>query len=87
MEALKSGDVSDEEIVQAKGQALGGLAMAQETALGRAWYAGFYELAGLEYGYGDRLVKQIGRLDKEDVVRAARKYLDNYTLVLLKPKK
>ncbi len=87
VEALKAGSVSDEELVRARGLALGDLALEQETAFGRAWYAGFYEMSGLGADYGARLVKQIERLDRKDLIKAARKYLDNYTLVMLKPQK
>jgi len=87
VEAVKTGNISDDEVVRAKGLAAGDLSLAQETALGRAWSAGFYELMGLGADYGVKVSKQIEKLDKSDMVKAARKYLGDYTLVTLKPDK
>jgi len=82
---LREGRITDEELVRAKGAAVGEISLSRETSLGRAMSAGVFELMGLSTGYGDYVARQIEKLDRRDVAKAAERYMDKYTLVVLKP--
>ena len=73
-----------EEVERAKGFAAGLDGMTQESARDRAWYAGLYETLGLGADFGARLERQMDGLGKGDMVAAANKYMDKFTLVVLK---
>ena len=85
VESVRKGDFSESELRAAKEKAAGSVLMEGEGSVGAAWLAGFYEMNGAGALYQDELAALVGRLGKDDVVRAARKYLDKYTLVVLKP--
>lgn len=85
VESARKGDFSESELRAAKEKAAGSVLLEGEGSVGAAWLAGFYEMNGAGALYQDELAGLVGRLGKDDVVRAARKYLDKYTLVVLKP--
>jgi zinc protease len=85
VELLKAGSIMPEEVERAKGYARGEYGMGRELAGDRAWNAGLYETIGLGADFGTRLEKQMDGIGKSEMVMAANKYLDKYTLVVLKP--
>lgn len=82
---LKEGGIDPEELDRARGRAIGEICIRRETTLDRAWSSGLYEFFGLGADYGSKLVRQLEKLEKADVVNAAGRYLDKYTAVMLKP--
>ena len=84
VDLLRAGSIMPEEVERAKGFAAGLDGMTQESARDRAWYAGLYETLGLGADFGTRLERQMDGLGKGDMVAAANKYMDKFTLVVLK---
>lgn len=81
---LREGGIGPEELDRARGRVIGEICLRGETTVDRAWSSGLYEFFGLGADYGSRLVGQLEKLGKADVVHAADKYLDKYTAVMLK---
>ena len=84
--AVRQGSFTDDDLARAKARLLGGMSLTGSTALERAWDAGWGELFGLGPDYTERLERQIEGQGRSDVTRAADRYMDDYTLVLLRPR-
>jgi zinc protease len=84
---VKTSGIGQEELARARGRVIGEMSIRRETALERAWSCGLYEFLGLGADYGTTLARQIEKLGSADLVKAAGKYLDRYTAVMLKPLK
>jgi zinc protease len=78
--------VGDDELRRAKGYLLGRYAMDRRTNERLAWYLAFYELAGVGADYPERYRRAIDAVTALDVQRAAERYLDRPTTVVLRPR-
>jgi len=86
VQGVWDGPITDEELVRAKNRVKGRWLLKGQTNLEQARRLAVGELSGLGYGfYGDTYVKQIERVDSEDVLAAAREYLENPAKVIQRP--
>lgn len=85
VERIRSGRVSEGELDRAKAYLLGQFALDRRTNARLAWYAAFYEAAGVGHDFGDRYVRAIEAVSADDVLRVARVYLTSPTVVRLEP--
>jgi len=85
VDALRAGGPSDEEMDRARASVIGDIDLAAADPAKEAWRTGLYELMGLGPDYGERLAEEIQRLDADDVREAAARYLEKYTLVIIRP--
>lgn len=85
VERVRSERVTADELRRAKGYLLGNYAMDRRTNARQAWYLAFYELQGVGIDFPARYRRAIGAVTVEDVLRAARTYLDDRTVVVLGP--
>jgi zinc protease len=83
----KKGDISDSEFRTAIEQIVALHAQENVTIADQARTAAIDELLGLGYDYDKKFDAEIRAVTKDDVVRAANKYLTNSVLVTTSPKK
>lgn len=83
---LKREFVSPEELRRARVKVEALYERRRETVQGQAYYLGYYEALG-DYRLADRYVENLYRVTREDIRRAAEKYLDldRCSLVFYKP--
>jgi zinc protease len=86
---MKSGSVSDQELRDAKDYLIGSFPRRLETSRKIADFLAAVQYYQLGDAYIDRYKEYIGTVTKDDVIRVARKYLDdrNYVLVIVGNKK
>lgn len=87
VKAVEEGKFSHEELERGKEFALGDAEFSAESAEGTARYAGLYAISGVGRDYRESLRKQFLHIGKEDVVKAAEKYLNANALVIMRPRK
>jgi predicted Zn-dependent peptidase len=85
VERIRSERVSEGELDRAKAYLLGQFALDRRTNARLAWYAAFYEAAGVGHDFADRYVRAIEAVSADDVLRVARAYLTAPTVVRLEP--
>ena len=85
VERIRSERVSEGELERAKAYLLGQFALDRRTNARLAWYAAFYEAAGVGHDFADRYVRAIEAVSADDVLRVARAYLTSPTVVRLEP--
>jgi zinc protease len=85
VERIRSERVSEGELDRAKAYLLGQFALDRRTNARLAWYAAFYEAAGVGHDFADRYVRAIEMVSADDVLRVARTYLTSPTVVRLEP--
>jgi predicted Zn-dependent peptidase len=73
------------EVERAKSYLLGQLALDRRTNARLAWYAAFFESAGVGHDFAGRYVRQVEAVTAADVQRAARSYLVAPAVVSLGP--
>ena len=83
----KAGKISPEEFRTAVQMVISLHAQENTTIAGQARQAALDELFGLGHDYDKTFDARIGAVRLEDVVRAARKYLNHYVLVTTSPQK
>lgn len=80
--------VSDEELENAKNNAIGKRQFYRETNLLEAILDGYYEFIGLGCDFEEKLINNIKSVTKEQILEVAKKYFSNYSaLCVLAPKK
>ncbi len=80
--------ISDEELENAKNNAIGKRQFYTETNLSEASLIGYYELLNLGYDFEEKLINGIKSVTKEDLISAAEKYFATPSvLCVLAPKK
>ncbi len=80
--------ISDEELENAKNNAIGKRQFYSETNLLEASLKGYYEFLGLGFDFEDKLIDSIKTVTKEDIINTAKKYFAvNNALCVLAPKK
>jgi predicted Zn-dependent peptidase len=76
-----------DELTRAKAYVLGALAMDRRSNARQAWYLAFFELAGAGWDFPERYAAAIDAVTAADVTRAARRYLERATVVVVVPAK
>ncbi len=80
--------ISDQELEDAKNNAIGKRQFYQETNLLEASLKGYFEFLGLEYTFEEKLVENIKSVTKEMIIQTAKKYFSKPSaLCVLAPKK
>jgi len=85
VERIRSERVTEGELDRAKSYLLGQFALDRRTNARLAWYAAFYEAAGVGHDFADRYVRAIEAVTADDVLRVAGTYLTSPTVVRLEP--
>lgn len=79
--------ISDEELENAKNNAIGKRQFYQETNLLEASLKGYYEYLGLGFDFEDKLIEKMKNVTKEDIINTAAKYFSKpNALCVLAPK-
>lgn len=80
--------VTDEELNNAKNNAIGKRQFYYETNMSEALTCGLYQYWGFDTDFEDKLVEKIKNVKKEDIMRVAQKYLSAHNaLTVLAPEK
>ena len=80
--------ITDEELENAKNNAIGKRQFYQETNLLEASLKGYYELLGLGYDFEEKLINAIQSVTKEQILETAKEYFSgNSALCVLAPDK
>jgi predicted Zn-dependent peptidase len=82
---IKDELVSGEELARAKSFCLGSFALDHQQNSRQAWHLGWYELLGLGFDFDSIYPSLVEQVTSEDVRRAAKKYFNCHTLVVLRP--
>ena len=86
IERIKSVSVSSDELEAAKRRLIGHYLLERETSKGRAFNLALQEMLGSGYHADLLTVDRIKKVTREDVLRVARLYLTNYTLLVARPR-
>lgn len=88
MKKIMTEIISDEELENAKNNAIGKRQFYQETNLLEATLKGYYEFLGLKYEFEDKLIGNIKSVTKEMIIKTAEKCFSTpNALCVLAPKK
>lgn len=89
IERIKNAPVSDEELARAVNNVIGRRQIALQSPWARAENIALNDLYGLGYDYDPQYVKKISKVTSEQVLQAARKYLntDRTAIVKILPEK
>lgn len=80
--------ISDEELKNAKNNAIGKRQFYSETNMLEANFMGYYEFLGLGYNFEQELINNLKQVTKEDIINVAQKYFSTPTaLSVLAPEK
>ncbi len=85
VELLKTTPVSHHELEDAKRKLIGSYLLERETCHGRAFHLALQELLGNGYQADLLYIKRLERVTPEDILRVARTYLNNSTLITARP--
>jgi predicted Zn-dependent peptidase len=85
IERVQALPLGDGELERAKSYLLGQFALDRRTNARLAWYAAFFEAAGVGHDYPERYVRAVGAVTALDVQRVAKTYLAWPTIVSLGP--
>jgi predicted Zn-dependent peptidase len=77
--------LSEGELARAKRYVLGQFDLDRRTNARLAWYAGFFEAAGVGQGFAESYPRAVEAVTVDDVQRVARIYLSAPTVVRLEP--
>lgn len=83
VEALRTGEFSDEALERAKRFLIGHHALAHERTRDRAFYIGYYEAIGLGYQFDFTYPERIRQVTKEDITRITDRFLSEPSWVVL----
>jgi predicted Zn-dependent peptidase len=86
IERIRKEPPTADEMARAKAYLQGQLAMDRRTNARQAWYLAFFELIGAGYDFPDRYGRDLARVTAADVQAAAQRYLQQPTIVLLRPR-
>jgi zinc protease len=85
LDFIRKGVLSDSDFERGKKFLVGSFVFQNESNKGKASTLGFYESI-YDAGFAESYLEQISKVSKEDVIRAARKYLnENYNMVVYLP--
>src|SRR5262249_43435358 len=85
IERISDAGVSASELERAKTYLLGQFSLDRRTNARLAWYAAFFECAGVGHDYYRRYVRAVEAVSQADVQRVAGRYLGSRTVVSLGP--
>jgi zinc protease len=86
LERIRREPPTAEELARARAYLQGTQAMDRRTNARQAWYLAFFELVGAGHDYPDRYAAALGKVTAADVQAAARRYLEQPTIVVLRPR-
>jgi predicted Zn-dependent peptidase len=86
IQRFRSEGPSEAELGRAKAYVLGNLAMDRRTNARHAWYLAFFELVGAGWDYPARYARAVEAVTASDVARAAQRYLERPTTVIVRPR-
>ena len=87
VEYLKTTPLSEQQLSRAKGYTIGTYALSHQHLLDRSFDLGWMEAVGGGFQKYSTFADDIDKVTAIDVQKTAQKYLNNYALVLLLPKK
>jgi zinc protease len=85
IERIRDAGVSPDELERAKMYLLGQFALDRRTNARLAWYAAFFEAAGVGHDFAPRYVRAVESVTASDVQAVAARYLGSPTVVSLGP--
>jgi len=85
IERIRREPVTDAELSRARTYLLGQFALDRRTNARLAWYAAFFESAGVGHDFAPRYIRMVERVTAADVLRVAGTYLASPTTVSLGP--
>ncbi len=87
LEKVVKDGVTDEELIRAKSELIGNYEIGLQESSSQASDMTFNELYGLGYDEQKKFAQKIESITKEDILNAARKYIDlnAYTMVIVRP--
>lgn len=86
IDRLKKDGVSALELEESKRKVMGAYWQERETNQGRAFQAALAELLGLGYEFDSQYIRVLESVTADDVKQVARRYLDNATLIVARPR-
>ncbi|MBS2034385.1 insulinase family protein [bacterium] len=86
IERLKKDGISKLELEESKRKVIGSYWQERETNQGRAFQSAQGELLGLSYEFDSQFMHALDTITTEDVKEVARRYLDNATLIVARPR-
>jgi predicted Zn-dependent peptidase len=85
LERARATPVTADELARAKAYVRGQLSMDRRTNARQAWYLAFFEVVGAGWDFPERYARAIDAVTAADVARAAERYLNRPTVVVLEP--
>jgi zinc protease len=85
IDRIRESGIDGAELDRAKMYVLGQFALDRRTNARTAWYAAFFENAGVGYDFAGRYAKAVEAVSAADVRRVARAYLTQPSVVSLGP--
>ncbi|MBI3925265.1 MAG: insulinase family protein [Armatimonadetes bacterium] len=85
IERLKNERVPVQELEESRRKVVGNYLLERETNRGKAFSVALAETIGVGYEYDLNFLQEIERVTPAEVQSVARRYLDNYTLVVARP--
>ncbi|HEV8437892.1 MAG TPA: pitrilysin family protein [Methylomirabilota bacterium] len=85
IDRIRHDGVTAAELARAKRYLLGQFALDRRTNARVAWYAAFFESAGVGHDFGRQYVRAVEAVTTEDIQRVATQYLGSPTVVSLGP--
>ncbi|MCD4786293.1 MAG: insulinase family protein [Candidatus Eremiobacteraeota bacterium] len=82
---LKQWKIGEKELSATKRKVLGKYLLARETTAGQTHYLAYYSALGLGRNFDENLLRRMNRVTVDDVQEVARKYLENYTILIIEP--
>lgn len=82
---LKKTPLTEEELEAIKRKILGKYLVERENSAGRATNLAYVVALGMGRNYDEAIMKKIQAVSSQDVQNAARKYLDNFTVLVVEP--
>lgn len=86
IERLKKDGITKLELEESKRKVIGGYWQERETNQGRAFASAQGELLGLSYEFDSQFMRSLETVTTDDVKEVARRYLDNATLIVARPR-
>ena len=82
---LKQWKIGEKELEATKRKVLGKYLLARETTAGQSHYLAYYSALGLGQNFDESLLRRMNNVTVDDVQASARKYLENYTILIIEP--
>ncbi len=86
IDRLKKDGITKLELEESKRKVIGTYWQERETNQGRAFQSALGELLGLSYEFDSQFMRSLETVTTDDVKEVARRYLDNATLIVARPR-